>query len=144
MDDPYNLERFLDAQANSYQTALAELRAGRKRSHWMWFIFPQMRGLGHSDRAQFFGVGSLEEAAALHADSILGKRLRECVAALLELPDLSADGILGSVDALKLRSSLTLFRIAAPGEPLFQRALERFFDGKLDPHTIELLETATE
>ena len=140
MDDPFNLERFLDAQASSYETALAELRAGGKRSHWMWFIFPQMRGLGHSDRAQFFGIGSLEEALAFHSDPILGRRLRECVAALVKLPGKSAEEILGSVDALKLQSSLTLFRIAAPGEPLFQRALEQYFDGELDPHTIGLLE----
>ncbi len=106
----------------------------------MWFIFPQMRGLGHSDRAQFFGIGSLEEALAFHSDPILGMRLRECVAALVKLPGKSAEEILGSVDALKLQSSLTLFRIAAPGEPLFQRALEQYFDGALDPHTIGLLE----
>jgi uncharacterized protein (DUF1810 family) len=140
MADPFNLERFLDAQASTYETALAELRAGGKRSHWMWFIFPQMRGLGHSDRAQFFGIGSLEEALAFHSDPILGMRLRECVTALVKLPGKSAEEILGSVDALKLHSSLTLFRIAAPGEPLFQRALEQYFDGALDPHTIGLLE----
>ena len=140
MDDLYDLERFLDAQAGSYESALAELRAGRKRSHWMWFIFPQLRGLGHSDRAQFFGISSLAEALAFLSDPILGKRLRECVAALVKLPGMSAEEILGSVDALKLRSSLTLFRVAAPAEPLFQRALERYFDGKLDPRTIELLE----
>jgi uncharacterized protein (DUF1810 family) len=142
--DPFNLERFLDAQAGVYDTALAELRAGAKRSHWMWFIFPQMRGLGRSDRAQYFGIRSLDEALAFHADPILGKRLRECVMALLGPPGHSAEEILGSVDALKLRSSLTLFRIAAPGEPLFQRALERYFDGKLDPQTIELLESGTD
>ncbi len=140
MVDPFNLERFLDAQAGSYQTALAELRAGRKRSHWMWFVFPQLRGLGHSDRAHFFGIGSLDEAMAFLADPILGKRLLECVAALVKLPGMSAGEILGSVDALKLRSSLTLFRIAAPGETLFQSALEQYFDGQLDPQTIELLE----
>jgi uncharacterized protein (DUF1810 family) len=142
MDDRYNLERFLDAQASSYETALAELRAGRKRSHWMWFIFPQLRGLGHSERAQFFGIGSLAEASAFLSDPILGKRLRECATALVNLPGKSAEEILGGVDALKLRSSLTLFRIAAPAEPLFQNALEQYFDGKLDPRTIELLENA--
>ena len=144
MDDPFNLGRFLDAQASSYDAALAELRAGRKRSHWMWFIFPQLRGLGHSDRAQFFGIGTLAEALAFHADPILGKRLRECVASLVKLPGKSAEEILGSVDALKLRSSLTLFRIAAPAEPLFQTALDRYFDGRLDPRTIELLEKAAD
>ena len=140
MDDPFNFERFLDAQASTYETALAELRAGRKRSHWMWFVFPQLRGLGHSDRAQFFGIVSLEEAQAYLAEPILRRRLRECVAALLDQSAQSAAEILGSVDALKLRSSLTLFRIAAPAEPLFHRALEQFFDGMLDPQTIELLE----
>ena len=144
MHDPFNLGRFLDAQAGSYDAALAELRAGRKRSHWMWFIFPQLRGLGHSDRAQFFGIGSLAEAAAFHADPILGKRLRECVTTLVKLPGMSAGEVLGSVDALKLRSSLTLFRIAAPGEPLFQAALDRYFDARLDPRTIELLEKAAD
>jgi uncharacterized protein (DUF1810 family) len=140
MDDPFNLERFLDAQVSTYETALAELRAGSKRSHWMWFIFPQLRGLGHSDRAHFFGIGSIEEASAFYSDPTLGRRLRECVAALVKLPGTSAEEILGSIDALKLRSSLTLFRITAPAEPLFQRALEQYFDGQLDPQTIEMLE----
>ena len=144
MDDPFNLERFLDAQSGCYETVLAELRAGRKRSHWMWFIFPQMRGLGHSDRAHFYGITSLDEALAFHSDPILGKRLRECVAALLDQTGVSAEEILGSVDALKLHSSLTLFRIAAPGEPLFQRALAQYFDGRLDPRTIELLESVAD
>lgn len=139
--DPFNLERFLDAQALTYETALRELQAGEKRSHWMWFIFPQLRGLGHSDRAQFFGITSLEEALAYLADPILGRRLRECVAALIKLPGQSAEEVLGSVDALKLRSSLTLFRIAAPGDAIFQSALEQYFQNKMDPRTIELLET---
>jgi uncharacterized protein (DUF1810 family) len=141
MDDPFNLERFHEAQASTYQIALAELRGGAKRSHWMWFIFPQMRGLGRSDRAQFFGIRSLDEALAFHADPTLGVRLRECVAALLGLSGQRAEEVLGSVDALKLHSSLTLFCIAAPAEVLFQRALEKYFEGRLDPRTIELLES---
>jgi uncharacterized protein (DUF1810 family) len=139
MDDPFNLARFLDAQARDYATALAELRAGHKRSHWMWYVFPQLRGLGRSDNAHFYGISSLEEARIYLADPILGKRLRECVEALLQTTDSSAEEILGGIDAQKLRSSLTLFRIAGPGETLFVEGLEKFFDGKLDPQTLELL-----
>src|ERR1044072_4435335 len=130
MEDPFNLRRFLDAQSRDYETALVELRAGEKRSHWMWFVFPQLRGLGRSDRARHFGIASLAEALAYLADPVLGARLRECVATLIKLPGHDAEAILGSIDALKLRSCLTLFRIAAPGEELFQRALERYFHGK--------------
>jgi uncharacterized protein (DUF1810 family) len=139
MDDPFNLARFLDAQARDYAAALGELRAGHKRSHWMWYVFPQMRGLGRSDNAHFYGISSLEEARTYLADPILGKRLRECVEALLQTTGSSAEEILGGIDAQKLRSSLTLFRIAGPGETLFVEGLEKFFDGKLDPQTLELL-----
>jgi len=139
MDDPYNLERFLSAQARDYAVALSELQAGEKRSHWMWYVFPQLRGLGHSDKAQFFGIGSLEEARAYLSDPILGRRLRESVGALLDLRATNAAEILGSVDAQKLRSCLTLFRLAAPHEPSFARALEQYFEGGMDPKTIELL-----
>jgi uncharacterized protein (DUF1810 family) len=140
MGDPFNLARFLDAQAHDYEVALGELRAGEKRSHWIWYVFPQLRGLGRSDKAHFYGITSLEEARGFLADPILGKRLRECVAALLKIRGSSAGEIMGSVDAQKLHSSLTLFRVAAPGEQGFALALERFFDGRLDPGTIELLE----
>jgi len=139
-EDPFSLGRFLEAQGRSYETALSELRAGEKRSHWIWYVFPQLRGLGHSDNAQYYGITSLDEARAYLADPILGKRLHECVDALLKLKDTSAETVLGYVDALKLRSSLTLFRIASPGDNAFVHALDRYFSGKLDPHTITLLE----
>jgi uncharacterized protein (DUF1810 family) len=139
-EDPFRLGRFLEAQGQSYDTALSELRAGEKRSHWIWYVFPQLRGLGHSDKAQYYGITSLDEARAYLADPILGKRLHECVDALLRLKETSAEIVLGHVDALKLRSSLTLFRIAAPGDNAFVRALDQYFGGKLDPHTITLLE----
>ena len=140
MDDSFHLERFRDAQARNYEIALSELRAGAKRSHWMWYVFPQLRGLGRSDTAVYYAISSLDEARAYLADPVLGKRLLECIDALLRLRDTSAEDVLGNVDALKLRSSLTLFRIAAPGEDAFVRALEQYFGGKLDPHTITLLE----
>ena len=139
MGDPFNLERFLSAQAHDYATALAELQAGEKRSHWMWYVFPQLRGLGHSDKAQFYGIGSLEEAHAYLADAILGRRLRECVGALLQLRVTNAAEVLGSVDAQKLCSCLTLFWLAAPHESAFARALEQYFEGRMDPKTVELL-----
>ena len=129
----------MQAQARNYEQALAEIRRGRKESHWMWYVFPQLRGLGHSDKAQFFGIGSLEEARAYLSDPILGRRLRESVGALLDLRATNAAEILGSVDAQKLRSCLTLFRLAAPHEPSFARALEQYFEGGMDPKTIELL-----
>jgi uncharacterized protein (DUF1810 family) len=135
----HDLQRFVDAQRATYARALAEITSGQKRSHWMWYVFPQMRGLGRSDNAHFYGISSLEEARVYLADPILGKRLRECVEALLQTTSSSADEILGGVDAQKLRSSLTLFRIAGPGETLFVAGLEKFFDGKLDPSTLELL-----
>lgn len=139
-EDAFGLGRFIEAQGRSYETALSELRAGEKRSHWIWYVFPQLRGLGHSDNAQYYGITSLDEARAYLADPILGKRLHECVDALLKLKDTSAETVLGHVDALKLRSSLTLFRIASPGDNAFVNALDQYFGGKLDPHTITLLE----
>ena len=143
MDDPYDLNRFLSAQAGNYGIALAELQAGEKRSHWMWYVFPQLRGLGHSDKAQYFGLTSLDEARAYLADPILGSRLRECVVALLNLGGVDAEQVLGDVDALKLKSSLTLFRLACPDEPVFAHALNRYYHGQLDPRTLSLLESGT-
>jgi uncharacterized protein (DUF1810 family) len=136
MDD---LDRFVAAQAPVYETVRAELAAGRKRTHWMWFVFPQLRGLGRSEMARRYGLASLGEAAAYLAQPLLGARLRECVGLLLAVPpDRSAHDILGSPDDLKLRSCLTLFREAGGG-PLFERALERFHAGRPDPATLELL-----
>lgn len=139
-DDPYDLQRFLDAQAPVCGDLLRELRQGRKESHWMWFVFPQLRGLGQSPLAVRYGIGSLEEASAYLAHRILGLRLRECVRILLGHRGLSAFEIFGTPDDLKLRSCLTLFARAAPEEPLFAEALARFFDGEQDPRTLQLLE----
>lgn len=137
MDDPYNLHRFIEAQAPVYETALSEIRAGRKRSHWMWFLFPQLAALGHSPTAKFFGIASIKEARAYLAHPLLGSRLLECVFALQQSAETSAEQIFGSVDAMKLRSCLTLFRQAG-GEPVFEEALSRWFAAP-DDRTLALL-----
>jgi uncharacterized protein (DUF1810 family) len=136
-EDPHALERFVTAQDRGvYPAALAELRAGRKRGHWMWFVFPQIAGLGSSPTARHYAIGSLVQAKAYLAHPVLGPRLRNCAQALVELDGAtSAENILGSVDALKLRSSMTLFARAAPEETLFGRVLERYYDGVPDPAT---------
>jgi len=139
--DPYGLRRFVDAQdqANTYEHALGELRAGRKRSHWIWFVFPQIAGLGHSPMARTYAITSLAEAGAYLDHPVLGPRLLECARALLAVTDGSAVEILGEVDAVKLRSSMTLFAAASPGEPLFREVLDRFYGGEEDPATVRLL-----
>ncbi len=134
MIDPYDLDRFVEAQHGSYDVALGEIRRGRKRSHWMWFVFPQFAGLGHSAMAQRFAIGSLDEARAYLAHPVLGARLRACVEALQDLEQGTAGEVFGEVDAMKLRSSLTLFAEAG-GERLFVAALERWFDGEEDMTT---------
>ncbi|HXB16090.1 MAG TPA: DUF1810 domain-containing protein [Solirubrobacteraceae bacterium] len=142
MNDPFSLERFVSAQddGGTYQHALAELRAGRKRSHWMWFVFPQLGGLGSSPTARRYAIGSLEEARAYLAHPVLGPRLRESARALCELAQPApAQEVLGPVDALKLRSSMTLFARAEPGETLFVQVLARYFADAPDPRTEELL-----
>ena len=126
----------------TYEAALAELRAGQKQTHWMWFVLPQLVGLGHSPAAQRYGVAGLAEARAYVAHPVLGPRLRECAAALLALDGGTAVDVLGPVDAMKLRSSMTLFMRAASDEPLFARVLGRFHDGEADPMTDDLLATA--
>jgi uncharacterized protein (DUF1810 family) len=139
VSDPYNLQRFVDAQEGIVDTALDELRAGSKQSHWMWFIFPQLASLGRSPTAQFYGIGSLDEASSYLAHPLLGPRLRQCVEALLPWAvHRTAEQILGSVDALKLRSSLTLFDRVEPGS-LFARGIDGFYDGRRDEHTLALL-----
>jgi uncharacterized protein (DUF1810 family) len=137
MSDPFRLQRFVDAQdrGGTYDTALAELRAGRKRSHWMWFVFPQIAGLGRSPMAQEYAIGSLDEARAYLDHPVLGARLRESARVLAEHVGLSAFDIFGGIDATKLRSSMTLFALAAPGEPEFAAVLDRYFDGERDPAT---------
>jgi uncharacterized protein (DUF1810 family) len=136
---PYNLERFTDAQSETFEAALAELRAGLKQSHWMWFVFPQLAGLGHSPTSQFYAITSLDEARAYLANPQLGPRLRASVEALLTWAGRkTAEQILGPLDAVKLRSSLTLFNRASPGD-LFGRALDAFFGGAEDERTLALL-----
>jgi len=137
--DPYDLQRFVAAQEPVFPTALAELRAGRKRTHWMWFIFPQLRGLGRSPTATYYGIGSLDEARAYLAHPVLGPRLRACAQAVAAITDRTAEQILGGTDSVKLRSSMTLFARAAPQETVFRQVLERFFAGGEDPATVQRL-----
>jgi len=139
MADPYDLQRFVDAQQLQYPQALAELRSGRKRTHWMWFIFPQLRGLGHSAMAQRFAISGRAEAQAYMQHPLLGTRLLTCTEALLEHRNDSARQILGSPDDLKLRSCMTLFAQAATNPVPFEQALQAFFDGQADPATLGLL-----
>lgn len=141
MTDPYDLERFVAAQSGSYDAALGEIRRGAKRSHWMWYIFPQIAGLGRSDMAKRFAIRSLDEARAYLANPVLGARLRECVAALQDLTGVTAEAVFGDIDATKLRSSLTLFDEAGGGA-LFAAALERWFGGARDQATLEILQAA--
>lgn len=135
MADPFNLQRFIDAQHDIYGTALAEIRRGQKRSHWMWFVFPQIVGLGSSEMAQCYAIGSLDEARAFLAHPVLGPRLLESVGALQDLPIMPAVDVFGPVDAMKLRSSLTLFATVG-GQAIFRAALGRWFEGELDPATL--------
>jgi uncharacterized protein (DUF1810 family) len=139
MDTDYNLQRFVDAQAPVYAKVLDELRAGRKRSHWMWFIFPQAAGLGHSDMAQKYAIGSTDEAAAFLAHPVLGPRLRESAQLVAEIEDKPIDEIFDSPDDRKFQSSMTLFADVAPDEAVFQANLDKYFDGRADPATLERL-----
>lgn len=136
-----DLERFVRAQDDrgTYGRALAELRAGRKTSHWMWFVLPQVAGLGRSPVAQAYAIEDLAEASAYASHDVLGPRLRKCCRALLDLEETSAERVLGTVDAMKLRSSMTLFARADPSEPVYGEVLGRFFDGQEDERTVELL-----
>ena len=140
-EDPYHLERFVAAQdvGGTYDRAAAELRAGRKTGHWMWFIFPQIAGLGYSQASRMYAITSLEEARAYLAHPVLGARLIECATILTGLAGLTAEQILGEVDALKLRSSITLFMHAAPGEPVFRQVLDQYFGGEPDSATEDLI-----
>ncbi len=139
MSDPYDLQRFVEAQAPVHDRALAELRAGRKQSHWMWFVFPQIAGLGHSAMAQRYAISGVDEARAYLEHALLGPRLHECAQAMLLHTDHSARQILGPPDDLKLRSSMTLFAAVAPDQPIFQQVLNAFFDGEADPATLSKL-----
>ena len=138
MTDPFDLERFVDAQTSVYPHVLSELRQGRKRSHWMWFIFPQLAGLGHSAMAQRYALSSRDEAVAYLGHAILGPRLRECTALVNAVEGRTIREILGSPDDLKFRSSMTLFAAVSP-EPEFAAAIKKFYGGTPDQRTLELL-----
>jgi uncharacterized protein (DUF1810 family) len=139
MTDNYHLQRFLDAQNHVYGAVLDELRTGRKSSHWMWFIFPQFTGLGHSGTAQKFAIASLDEAKAYLQHRILGPRLRECTQLVLDVEGRSAEEIFGYQDHLKFRSCLTLFMTATTDNKVFKDALLKYFDGKPDTVTLDIL-----
>jgi uncharacterized protein (DUF1810 family) len=138
MTDPFDLQRFVEAQRSVYAEVCAELAAGRKQSHWMWFVFPQLKGLGASSMAQHYGIGSKAEAQAYWAHPVLGARLKQCTELVLAVEGRSAHELFGPPDDLKFRSCMTLFA-QATGEPLFARALEKYFDGQLDDATLRLL-----
>lgn len=139
MPDRHALARFVDAQAGAYGRALAELRQGEKTSHWMWFVFPQIAGLGRSDTARLYAIADLNEARAYLDHPVLGPRLVEAVEAINALPGRDAHAVFGSPDDLKLRSSLTLFHAAAPEERAFGEALDKYFAGEGDPLTLARL-----
>ena len=139
MSDPYHLSRFVEAQESVYETALRELEHGRKQSHWMWFIFPQLAGLGHSPTALLFGISGLDEAHAYLAHPLLGGRLVQCTRTINAVRNRTAHQIFGSPDDLKLRSSMTLFRETANDPEPFRTAIERYFSGEADARTLEIL-----
>ena len=139
MSDPYDLDRFVRAQENSYERALSEIRNGRKRSHWMWYVFPQIAGLGFSPMSQHYAIKSLAEARAYLAHPVLGPRLMTSMETLLNLEGRSADEVFGYPDTMKLRSCATLFAAASPADSAFHRLLDRYFEGEKDATTIRLL-----
>jgi uncharacterized protein (DUF1810 family) len=135
----HDLERFVRAQERTYETALAEIRGGRKRSHWMWYVFPQIAGLGYSETSRRYAIRDTAEARAYLAHPLLGPRLIECFEAALSVEGRAAHEIFGSPDELKFRSCATLFTCVTPPGSVFERALEKYFDGQPDPRTLELL-----
>lgn len=137
--DPFDLNRFLAAQETVYERALAELKDGRKRSHWMWFIFPQIAGLGFSSTSKFYAIKSRDEAIAYANHPVLGARLRECARAVAAAQGRSAGEIFGSPDDIKLKSCMTLFASLSDSDPVFDTILERFFGGERDTRTLQLL-----
>jgi uncharacterized protein (DUF1810 family) len=139
MDEPFDLDRFVQAQAPVIGRVQAELAAGRKTSHWMWFVFPQLRSLGRSSTARHYGLASLDEARAYWRHPVLGPRLQHCTGLVLAVPGRSAHEIFGSPDDLKFRSCCTLFERAAPEATVFAQALQRFYGGERDPLTLQAL-----
>lgn len=138
-DDPYDLNRFIEAQEVNYDDAISELRAGRKRTHWMWYVFPQIAGLGNSAMSYRYGIRSEDEARAYLAHPVLGPRLVECAEAVLAIDNRSAHDIFGSPDDLKLKSSATLFAHVSPPGSVFERILDRYYSSERDPRTLALL-----
>jgi len=139
MDDPYNLQRFVDAQQPVFAGVIEELKRGSKRGHWMWFIFPQLKGLGRTSQSNFFGIASLQEAAAYLQHPVLGPRLTQCTQLVNTVEGRSAEDVFGQIDAMKFRSSMTLFAQATPDNQIFIDALQKYFAGEFDPLTIEYL-----
>ncbi|RMM85595.1 hypothetical protein ALQ71_03524 [Pseudomonas coronafaciens pv. striafaciens] len=139
MNDAYNLQRFVNAQQPVFQQVVMELEAGHKRSHWMWFVFPQIEGLGRSDMAQRYAISGLEEARAYLQHPLLGARLEQCASIIVTQAERTARQIFGSPDDLKLHSSMTLFALAAPERPVFKSVLDAFFAGERDKTTEKLL-----
>ena len=137
--DAFDLQRFVRAQEEDYEQALAELRAGFKRSHWIWYVLPQLKGLGQSEFSEYYGISGLPEASAYLAHDVLGSRLKECIEVMDSLQDTSAEQVLGEIDAMKFRSCLTLFAQVAPDSSLFIEALRRYFHGRQDDRTIQSL-----
>ena len=133
------LDRFLDAQRGDYAAALAEVRRGRKTSHWMWYIFPQIAGLGQSSTARYYSIRDLEEAREYYAHPVLGQRLREISGVLLELRGSDPVAVFGDIDSMKLKSSMTLFAVAAPDDPLFRQVLDKYYGGEQDALTLRIL-----
>lgn len=133
------LDRFLDAQRGDYAAALAEVRRGRKTSHWMWYIFPQIAGLGQSSTARYYSIRDLEEAREYYAHPVLGQRLREISGALLGLRGSDPVAVFGGIDSMKLKSSMTLFAVAAPDDPIFQQVLDKYYGGEQDALTLRIL-----
>jgi uncharacterized protein (DUF1810 family) len=144
MEDRYDLQRFIQAQDPIYEQVCSELRTGRKRSHWMWFIFPQISGLGRSDMAQRFAISSLEEAIAYLNHPVLGARLEECTRFVNAVNGSSVEQIFGYPDNMKFHSSMTLFSRAAPANDVFSQALKKYFDGQLDAPTLQRLASLTD
>lgn len=135
MEDPYNLQRFITAQEKVWNNVVTELQQGKKQTHWMWFVFPQLSGLGYSQQAQFYGISSLQEARSYLENELLATHLQQATALILALPGQSANDIFGSIDGLKLHSSMTLFDIVSPAD-IYARALDHFFAGTADKQTL--------
>lgn len=143
VQDDYNISRFKDAQERIYPIALRELQEGKKRSHWMWYIFPQLKGLGYSYNSKFYGISGTEEASEYLEDPILGQRLREASKAILDLATCDAVAVFGGIDSHKLKSSMTLFDLVSPND-IFARVLDKYFNGQRDNRTINLITASNE